>query len=275
MCTVSVIPMCDAQPFLARGVAERDGVSTAAGFRLVMNRDESRSRPAGLTPSVFELPSGQSAVWPTDPAGGGTWVGANQSGVALALLNIYSQAPGVPRPSDAGMRAPTSRGMLIPALIDAGRAPDVAARLTRVDLGAFRPFRLICADAVSVFECRWDGLALSIADCPMGPCCFSSHGWGDRFARPRLELFRSWFAARPLSAQEQDAYHRHRWSGRPATSVRMAREESRTVSITSIDVAADGEVEMVHEALDSGAEETRVRLTPVAGPAAPRAGALA
>jgi hypothetical protein len=41
---------------------------------------------------------------------------------------------------------------------------------------------------------------------------------------------------RDPTARAQDAFHAHRWEGRGAESVDMAREDARTVSVTTVEV---------------------------------------
>lgn len=234
MCTVSIIPLVSA---LGRGSA--GGV----GYRLVTNRDESHRRAPGVGPEVRASEGLLPAVWPTDPEGGGTWVSANAAGVTLALLNIYGGSRAGAESVSVGA---VSRGLIIPALAFAPTAAEAAAGLAALDLSGFKGFRLVAVDRESIIECRWEpaggageGGGLSVAESGLGLACFSSHGWGDRHARARLALFRRWFAERAVGACEQDAFHRHQWGSRPETSVRMVREDARTVSITSVRVDED------------------------------------
>ncbi|MFM9957251.1 MAG: NRDE family protein [Phycisphaerales bacterium] len=243
MCTVSIIPL---EACRGSGLA-----AGAGGYRLVTNRDESHRRVPGVGPEVRH-PAGEGlfpAVWPTDPEGGGTWVSVNAAGVTLALLNIYGGGSAGGGAADAAGKL--SRGLVIPALAHAPSAADAAAALSALDLSGFRGFRLVAVDRESIIECRWeaDGGRLSVAESGLGLACFSSHGRGDRHARARLGLFRRWFADRAPSAAEQDAFHRHQWASRPEISVRMVREDARTVSITSVSVGDD--VRMRYEPLSA------------------------
>jgi hypothetical protein len=244
MCTVSVIPSATESP------------EFSGGFRLVSNRDESRTRAASLAPAVHApraATGGIPGVWPVDPDGGGTWIGANAAGVVLTILNVYR-----PELVDQAGRAWVSRGLVIPALAGAPSAMDAAMGLSRFELPRFHPFRLVAVDRERLIECRWDGVELGIAEGPVVAACFSSHGWGDKHARHRLHLFRRWFGERAYTPGEQDAFHRHRWPSRPEVSVRMSRDESRTVSITSVTVGEG--VEMVYEPLEAAAAASVVRL---------------
>jgi hypothetical protein len=244
MCTVSVIPLAAESP------------ECSGGFRLVSNRDESRTRAPSLPPMVHVPQAAAGAVpgvWPVDPDGGGSWIGANAAGLVLTILNVYR-----PDLVDEAGRAWVSRGLIIPALAGAASAMDAAMGLSRFELPRFHPFRLVAVDRERLIECRWDGVELGIAEGPVVAACFSSHGWGDKHARHRLHLFRRWFGERAYNQAEQDAFHRHRWPSRPEVSVRMSRDVSRTVSITSVTVGEG--VEMVYEPLEAGATPSIVRL---------------
>lgn len=254
MCTVSIIPLPASEP---QGVP---------GFRVVCSRDELRVRGPALPPVGAPSREAIPALWPVDSEAGGTWVSVNAAGVALTILNVYR--PEIVSPEG---RVWVSRGLIIPSLASSPSAADAAARIPRLNLSRFHPFRLVAADRNSLIECRWDGGVLDVAESPIVPACFSSHGWGDRHARHRLLLFRRWFGERAYSPVEQDAFHRHRWPSRPEVSVRMARDESRTVSITTVTVLScctgsdQCEVRMSYEPLDSSVESTETTLSALCG----------
>lgn len=239
MCTVSIIPIAE------------HGSKRPDGFRLVTNRDESHSRPDALPPRDHRLACGTTAVWPLDPAAGGTWIGVNSHGVALAVLNVYPFAPATLAPT-------RSRGLIIPALSSSPSAADAAARLTTLDLSRFPGFRLIVADTSNVIECRSEHGRVWVCEGQLAACCFSSHGHGDRHARHRLRLFENWVSRGHFGRADQDAFHRHRWNQRPEISVRMSRSDAVTTSITSVEVLnAPGSVPLLrmdYEALSDASE---------------------
>jgi Transport and Golgi organisation 2 len=79
-------------------------------YRIAMNRDEKTARGAGMPPEMHEFDATR-AIYPND-GDGGTWIAANDCGVALALLNWNDIAA-------PGKAVKTrSRGRVIPALID-------------------------------------------------------------------------------------------------------------------------------------------------------------
>lgn len=220
MCTVSVITL------------------PGGGLRLVTNRDESRGRPVSEPPVWRDLPGGRRGVWPIDPLGGGTWVGADDMGLVLTVLNSNPD----PAPDLSGLKL-RSRGLLIPMLLegatDGARLGGIAAMLERIDLSAFAPFRLVGAACGSrgLLDVVWDRQRLDVGVSRELPACFASSGLGDRVVRERLPLFEQMVASRP-SPNAQDRFHAHYWPDRLHQSVWMSRPEARTVSISVVEVRA-------------------------------------
>ena len=214
MCTVTIVP---------RG----------CGFRLVCNRDERRDRPAATPPAVHHLQHG-AAIYPVDPAGKGTWVGVNDTGLAAALLN--RTADGASTSAHAPLR---SRGVIIPHLLGCRSLTDALGVAAALDPTQFDLFRLILVQPLAAVVLTSDGLALSMATMGVSrPLMLTSSSLGDAVVEPpRRRLFEqlisnsegAWLAA-------QARFHAHRWRSRPDISVTMARSDARTVSRTLIDV---------------------------------------
>lgn len=222
MCTLSIIPL-------------------GAGYRAVVNRDESRTRAEALAPRWRALagPGARKAIWPTDPAGGGTWVGANDAGLMLALLNYN------PVPADRARPGSQSRGAVIPMLIGAETPAQVVQGLKRIALSDFAPFRLVAVvrgagQVLVAQESAWNGGELLVRSPIQAPACFASSGLGDAVVRPRLDLFAQLLNDEGPTPMMQDRFHRHEWPGRPEISVMMSREAARTVSITDVLVSGGG-----------------------------------
>jgi hypothetical protein len=130
-----------------------------------------------------------------------------------------------------------SRGLIIPKIIAHATADDAVEHLHTLHHERFAPFRLVAADASAVLDAVWDRARLTVTRRPLAPVCFVSSGLGDHRAAPRLALFDQWFARRPADPDAQDEFHRHHWPDRPEISVRMAREDARTMSVTVIESA--------------------------------------
>ncbi len=210
---------------------------SSGAVRMVTSRDESPRRAPALPPRWHTLGGGGRAVWPVDPTGGGTWVAAADTGLALTILNCNPRTPPSLPPRDDLV----SRGTIIPALIDSGSASAVMQRLANLDLQRYGPFRLIALDTrdamPTIIESRWDYQTLAVVEHAGAPVCFASSGLGDHRVEPRLDLFERMVVAVGATPERQDAFHRHRWDDRPEISVLMHRPEARTVSICAMRLA--------------------------------------
>jgi hypothetical protein len=239
MCTLTVIPRPD------------------GGVRAAFNRDESPARAAGLAPVVRRF-GARAAALPTDPVSGGTWLGVNDAGLALAVLNVHPAVPAAPR------LAQRSRGCVIPSLLEADSPAEALAAAERLDYRLFAPFRLVLIGHGVVADVRWDGREPMVCSRLLGgPLLFTSSGLGDEVADgPRRALFDELLASAPDGwAAAQHAFHRHRWPGREHLSVNMNRDAARTVSDAVVDLGPDAATLTYHpDAPDRPSTPTAVRL---------------
>ena len=217
MCTVSVVPRDD-------------------GFRLVCNRDEVVSRAVALDPQRYDLGS-TSAVFPIDPDGGGTWIGVNDDGLVMAILN--RSAAQHTKQSRLDLR---SRGAIIPELLRHSSVPAAVRAAGELEPTDFAPFQLVAIQGRVVSIVTWDGAFRATRDVLMtAPLLFTSSSFGDTPVEPpRRQLFVASVINAPDSWLEgQRRFHLHRWPDRPDISVCMERRGARTVSRSAIDVTAD------------------------------------
>ena len=206
MCTVSFLPQ-------------------ARGFFLAMNRDERKSRPQAAPPRRRKN-GARVSLYPSEKSGG-TWIGINDAGLMLALINWYAKPQ-----KDAGQ----SRGIVIPVLLGARDLGEMAAALKKLPLLQLNPFRLIAISAHErgIQEWRWDGARLAS----------KRHGWTRRH----------WFSSgydealvnrrrKPLVraiAEQRDTIrqlHRSHAPERGPFSICMHRDEAKTVSYTEVAVS--------------------------------------
>jgi len=205
------------------------------------NRDELRTREPASPPAV----RGDGDVrWlsPVDGRAHGTWIGATERGLVLALLN---RSEGV-RPVEA-----ESRGLLIPGLIAASDAESLVRQMTARDLGRFAPFRLLALwrtfeDGV-VFSWNGDRIEIDQLDADLGLLC--SSGLGD--ARATESRNAVWTRMRDTGAvwtlESHRHFHRDHTPEPSAWSVCVHRPEAATVSFTEVELAPDG-IEMRYHA---------------------------
>lgn len=214
-------------------------------FRVVVNRDEQRTRAEALPPRVCRAGS-TDAIFPIDPASRGTWIGVNTAGLVLAVLNCNPLQKFIKRP---GLR---SRGDIVPSLLSCESVTEAVARAADIDARQFPPFRLVAIERERHAVVLGDGVTTTVQTLRRfdGPMMVTSSGLGDHVVEtPRRELFQA-MLARGVSdiIDRQDAFHSHRWPERRHVSVEMSRADARTVSRTVVEVFGDS-VRLTYRAL--------------------------
>jgi hypothetical protein len=232
------------------------------GYHLVCNRDERRTRLAAAPPAPIDV-RGVQAIAPLDGDFGGTWIGVNEVGVALCLLNRY---PADENPS----RAFTSRGRLVLDLLDAPSRIAVRERLSDEDLSVFRPFTLVAlAPGEPALIARWTGQT----------CLFEYDGEysmplvSSAFEQERVAAFRRRLllgggrSARELTPEDLARFHRSHEPRPGPYSVCMHRDDAETVSLTWVRVDGDRiELEYTPGAPCANADPTTASIARVARP---------
>ncbi len=239
MCTVTIVP-----------------AGGGGSFRMACNRDESHGRPPALPPQQQTI-NGMTCLLPIDPGSGGTWVGVNEAGLALTLLNYNLIDPPTGRDR--------SRGSVIPQLLVARSVDEVISLARPIERERMMPFRLVVSDGQSLLLWRsTDPIEQAERSAWSGaPVMFTSSGLGDHLVEgPRRDLFDGWFGDDPsVYLDEQLAFHRHQWTGREHLSVCMHRADARTVSYTTVDVDPDAITMTYHpDRPDLNAAETTASL---------------
>lgn len=199
------------------------------GHVLGMNRDEQLTRVEASPPKPRFL-SERRVLYPSEP-GGGTWIGLNDGGVCLALINWYSVAARV-------ARHPISRGGIIPASLGAVLSSEVAEIIAAMPLHRVNPFRLIgiFPSARQVMEWRWNLHELEVLRHSWQARTWISSGYDEPGAQiARAKHFRA--ALRQRSAGTREWLRRLHRSHRPERgpySTCMHRADAATVSYTEI-----------------------------------------
>jgi hypothetical protein len=209
MCTVSFIP-------------------NAHGFYLGMNRDESRLRTIALQPEVHGTACDLS-IYPRDP--GGTWIGLNNSGLCLALINWHSI------PARPDHRA-VSRGVVVKELIHAPSCDSLPGLLHELPVGGMPPFRLIAISLRKsrVTEFRWDQDRIVAVCHGWSPRHWFSSGLDEQQAQvTRAEVCRKeWNDSDAGEIAWLRRLHRSHLPERGGFSICMHREDAGTVSYTEV-----------------------------------------
>jgi len=124
-------------------------LTRSTGYELFFNRDESVLRGVARAPERLVL-DGVRCLAPLDADGGGTWLGVNQFGLALGLLNG--------RDVRAQIEEARSRGLLVRELLSARDGAEVAERMQGQGLERYRAFMLAVFEPGREPEVHdWDG----------------------------------------------------------------------------------------------------------------------
>lgn len=191
------------------------------------SRDEQRCRPPALPPQTHE----NGVVCPLDPQGGGTWIFANRHGLIGVLLNGYTPAPPGPL---------RSRGLLLRDLSESERICDVAQQLKMI-LNANRTntfYLLVLQDVARLWH--WNGAVLREQEVGNPMISSSSVDTEAVLAIRHAHYLKSVQDPLHPTRKELDAFHAWQDPLRPHASVRMSRNDARTVSITKVHFAAGG-----------------------------------
>lgn len=140
------------------------------------NRDELHTRRPALPPAVA-LQAGVRTLTPTDADAGGTWIGATERGLVVALLNWFGPAPDPMAPV-------RSRGQLARDLLGCGDLQRALAALRQQHrAGALRhlpPFEVALAQsknpAAIAYLALWDGQKLALRKAKL-PLVHASSAW--------------------------------------------------------------------------------------------------
>ncbi len=196
-----------------------------------MNRDESLLRPVALPPRLWTCGSIH-AIHPSEPDGG-TWIGGNERGIALALLNWYSKPP----PPGSGF---PGRGTLIPSLLHSRSILEATSAIATQPLAKMKPFRLVAFSnsEQSILEWNWCGRSLTTQAHPWQ----TLHWFSSGFDEPRANAIRA-ETCRKLAATMDDGFqelHRSHDPEQGPFSICMHRQDARTVSCTRMEWTTAG-----------------------------------
>lgn len=210
----------------------------ADGYQVFCNRDESRTRRTALAPRVQERSSVKLIV-PEDGDHGGSWIGVNEYGLTLCLLNRYEAHSEVEATAAASGHLLRSRGLLLTELFDSRSCMTVKDRLLDTDLDCFQPFDLLllCPDDQPSLA-HWNGRQLSFEGCGDSALPLTSSAFNTaEVVASRRELFHRLTAnATELSFDRLYEFHRSHEPAASAYSVCMHRDDAQTVSFSWINV---------------------------------------
>jgi hypothetical protein len=202
---------------------------------LTMNRDERWTRSAERPP-VLHPGQGGRRDWiaPADGERGGTWIGADEDGVAACLLNAY--APGdldlIGRPDVP------SRGEIVPAVLGRGRAGVLRFLSRELDPRPYPSFVLVVATPDEGRILRWTlDRGLELEEVAEGWSLITSSWWrADEVVAWRRQRFAAWLADGAPFSGPLPAFNLVDEPGAREHSPFMTRGFSGTRSLTRVAV---------------------------------------
>lgn len=203
---------------------------------ITMNRDESRDRhEAGLEQTQITSTTGlpSTIIFPKDSHAGGTWLGINNNGVAMCLLNRYQDQ----KKTDGSI---ISRGHIIPTALAHGNIESIIEHLIPLNFIHYNPFDLFVFSQQQSIQVSWNGSNSSMTSIDLNqPLMHTSSSV--RFpavAKYRNVLF-SGIVKKEAAIDHHKIlqFHLQQDSKDPSSSVLMSREETHTKSIVQIQIA--------------------------------------
>lgn len=132
---------------------------------ILSNRDEFYARPSG---SWAWRGRNRRYFSPVDLQAGGTWIGLNESGVVVALTNIFPSRKEPAFPS-IPLGTVRSRGALVKDMLALNRADQAPAEMRRqLAEHNYDNFNLLVADGAAVLLFTWDRAGLRVVDLAPG-----------------------------------------------------------------------------------------------------------
>lgn len=152
-------------------------------------RDESPLRLKALTPDTYTTKN-VAFVSTKDPLAGGTWIGANEFGNIIILLN------GAFEKHEQHNNYIKSRGLIVNELLSS-EMPVIDWNL--MDLKQVEPFTLVVWSSEILFELVWDGNEKfrKKLDASVAHIWSSSTLYNQEAKKLRIEKFQNWIAMKP------------------------------------------------------------------------------
>ena len=199
-------------------------------FILTSSRDVSPKRKVADFPALVDGKNSK-ICFPKDGEAGGTWIGSNEIGRTLVILNGAFETHEMNPPYRK------SRGLVVRDILE---AKDFWDCIQNYDLNGVEPFTLLILDWFDLFEfweLVWDGERKYLKQLDTTkPIIYSSSTLYNKKMRQKRQIwFDNWLNGNPNYSQADILnFHEIAGEGNIEESVFMKRSYVETVSITSI-----------------------------------------
>lgn len=205
-------------------------------YHLMSNRDELHTRLPAYPPTIHKQGRVQ-FIAPIDADAGGTWIGVNQFGITLCLLNRYHD-PVIQRQDPY-----TSRGLLVMEQLECSSLSSLREHIARLDLTQFKPFTLLAlALESSPLLLEWTGKRLLIDEDASSSLPLVSSSCDQKGVMAfRQQQFQQLLAkSGKIEHHMLKAFHCSHPPEPSAYSTCMHRSDAATVSFSAVRVTAEG-----------------------------------
>ncbi len=209
-------------------------IHNPGGYELFCNRDELLTRKPAFPPQVSDI-RGVRILAPRDGDFGGSWIGVNEFGLSLSLLNLYQ--------SSARQVGPfTSRGLLLMDLAQCRSQEQLIEHLTGKELKRFQPFTLLALEPDNTaLIAKWDGgefLLDRVGDRHM-PLTSSSFDSAKVVEMRKRNFYGLMSSVDAIDSNFFCSFHSGHEPAASAYSTCMHRDDAETVSFSRISVSSD------------------------------------
>lgn len=196
-------------------------------YDLFCNRDELYTRQPALPPRGLER-RGVKILAPVDGDFGGSWIGVNEFGLTLCLVNRYD-----PVERTDGF---ISRGVLLLELLDSGNVAELSARIAAQRMTEYRPFTMLALHPDTPARLiHWNGQEKLLADAADSGLLISSSFDSAGVTTARRQLFAQMKSeADGVSADLLWRFHGSHAPERGPYSPCMHRADAQTVSFSRV-----------------------------------------
>jgi hypothetical protein len=213
-----------------------------------MNRDEHLSRSeAGLISTYSDTNIKHKIAFPQDQRSGGTWIGVNEFGIVLCLLNRYQDSIRHSSKSAIDNSEKLSRGTIIPKALKYKSVKTILDYLQSLNLFQFEAFDLLIISLQATYQFSWNGKAVVLHDVSEQHkfMITSSSINIEQVTHYRRQQFECWLehrsevgSAENLASSVLGKFHLSQQSENKSYSVLMSRldtpHQTHTKSITQI-----------------------------------------